>query len=259
MTQTAEKLEQQLQVAPLEGPSTQLTPMQMAYQLVAKGADFAAVREMIEFGKKLEADEAEKAFNDAMAAAQAEMEPVRTNARNPQTKSNYATYDQLDRVLRPIYTKHGFALSFDEGDTPKPDHIRILCFVTNSGHTRTYHRDMPSDGKGAKGGDVMTKTHAAGAAASYGMRYLLRGIFNIAVGDGDRDGNQVDASVTEDQVEELKALIDKAVDARPGTSHADWIAEFLVFMKAESLNAIAAKDFGKAKSAIEGAIRQGAK
>jgi hypothetical protein len=44
------------------------------------------------------------------------------------------------------------------------------------------HRiDMPADGKGAKGGDVMTKTHAMGAAASYGQRYLLKLIFNIAV------------------------------------------------------------------------------
>jgi hypothetical protein len=31
---------------------------------------------------------------------------------------------------------------------------------------------MPGDGKGAKGGDVMTKTHATGAALSYGQRYL---------------------------------------------------------------------------------------
>jgi hypothetical protein len=48
---------------------------------------------------------------------------------------------------------------------------------------------MPSDGKGAKGGDVMTKTHATGAAMSYGARYLLKFIFNIAVGEEDSDGN----------------------------------------------------------------------
>ena len=45
------------------------------------------------------------------------------------------------------------------------------------------------NGKGAKGGDVMTRTHATGAALSYGMRYLLRMIFNVAVGEGDTDGN----------------------------------------------------------------------
>ena len=48
---------------------------------------------------------------------------------------------------------------------------------------------MPADGKGARGNDVMTKTHATGSAVSYGMRYLLRMIFNISVGEHDDDGN----------------------------------------------------------------------
>lgn len=195
-------------------PATQLTPMQMAYQLVAKGAEFAAVREMIEFGKKLEADEAEKAFNIAMAAAQAEMTVVATNMTNTQTKSRYADYAALDKALRPIYTKHGFALSFDEEEIAKPDYVRIVCHVSHTaGHTRRYHRDMPADGKGAKGGDVMTKTHAAGAAASYAMRYLLRGIFNVAVGAEDTDGNapkQPAKTITPEQVKEIQRLIQEA-------------------------------------------------
>ena len=48
---------------------------------------------------------------------------------------------------------------------------------------------MPADGKGAKGGEVMTKTHAMGAATAYGMRYLLKMIWNVAVGEDDTDGN----------------------------------------------------------------------
>ena len=74
--------------------------------------------------------------------------------------------------------------------------MRVLCYVSHSaGHTRTYQCDMPSDGKGAKGNDVMTKTHAAGSAASYGMRYLLKMIFNIAIGEDDTDGNPPPAAV----------------------------------------------------------------
>jgi hypothetical protein len=126
----------------------------------------------------------------AMKAAQAEMRPVSADAENSQTHSRYASFAKLDCALRPIYTKHGFALSFDEADSPKPEHIRVLCYVSHdAGFERTYHKDMPADGKGAKGGDVMTKTHATGAASSYGARYLLKGIFNVAVGADDRDGN----------------------------------------------------------------------
>ncbi len=164
-------------------------------EVIAKAArdpsvDIDKMERLIAMKERIEAREAELAFNQALNAAQAEMRPIAANASNPQTKSRYATFDKLDRVLRPIYTLHGFSLSFDEGESPKPEHVRVLCYVSHvAGHTRTYHRDMPADGKGAKGGDVMTKTHAAGAAGSYGARYLLKGIFNVAVGEDDDDGN----------------------------------------------------------------------
>jgi hypothetical protein len=164
-------------------------------EVIARAASDPAVdidkmERLIAMQERIQARDAEMAFTSAMNAAQAEMRPIAANASNPQTKSRYATFDKLDRVLRPIYTTHGFSLSFDEADSPKPEHVRVVCHVSHiGGHTRTYHCDMPADGKGAKGGDVMTKTHAAGAAKSYGARYLEKGIFNVAVGDEDDDGN----------------------------------------------------------------------
>jgi hypothetical protein len=152
--------------------------------------DIDKMERLIAMHERIQAQQAEVAFNVAMNAAQAEMRPIAANASNPQTCSRYATFDKLDRALRPIYTEHGFSLSFDEGESPKAEHVRVLCYVSHTGgHTRTYHCDMPADGKGAKGGDVMTKTHAAGAAKSYGARYLEKGIFNVAVGEEDDDGN----------------------------------------------------------------------
>lgn len=177
--------------------------------------DIAKIERLMEMRERIEAKAAETAFNVAMKNAQAEMRPVGADALNPQTKSKYATYAKLDSVLRPIYTKHGFSLSFDEDDSPKADHIRVVCYVAHEGgHTRTYRKDMPADGKGAKGGDVMTKTHATGAAASYGARYLIKGIFNIAVGEDDRDGNEPPQSeadrplISEEQVMQLRELLE---------------------------------------------------
>ena len=140
--------------------------------------------------KEIALEVAMSAFNAAMNAAQAEMRPIAADADNPQTRSKYASYAQLDRKLRPIYTQHGFSVSYDEADSPLPEHMRVLAYVSHSGgYTRTYRTDMPVDGKGAKGGDVMTKTHARGAGKAYGMRYLLKAIFNVAVGEDDNDGN----------------------------------------------------------------------
>lgn len=152
---------------------------------------------------------AESEFNRALSECQAEMRLVSADATNPQTRSKYASYGQLDKHLRPIYTKHGFALSFSDGDTDKQEHVRVVCVIRHSGgHKETHHKDMPADGKGAKGGDVMTKTHAAGAAQQYGMRYLLKGIFNVAIGEDDRDGND-EPTITETQLMDLKALAEE--------------------------------------------------
>jgi hypothetical protein len=135
------------------------------------------------------AKEAEKAWNIAMAAAQAEMIPVAKDSDNLQTRSRYASYAALDAAVRPIYSKHGFALSFNTVPDANVNSIRIVCDVVNGGFCRRYSINMPADGVGAKGSAVMTRTHAAGSAVTYGMRYLLKMIFNIAVGEGDDDGN----------------------------------------------------------------------
>src|SRR3990167_10894088 len=147
-------------------------------------ASVEKIERLMALWERGEAKKAEAAFNAAMSSAQRAIRPVAADASNPQTHSRYASYAALDLALRPIYTEYGFGLSFDTGEAPGADVVRVLCYVTHvAGHSRTYRADMPADGKGAKGGDVMTKTHAVGSAMSYGMRYLERMIFNVAVGE----------------------------------------------------------------------------
>ncbi len=165
-------------------------PMGNALAFLQGGGDVATLEKMMDLQERFDAKQAEQAFNAAMVATQANMGRVSADAVNPQTRSQYASYAQLDRHLRPIYTSHGFSLSFDEGDGAPENYVRVLCYVSHTaGHSRTYRCDIPADGKGAKGGDVMTKTHAVGSGKSYGKRYLLKDIFNVAVGEDDDDGN----------------------------------------------------------------------
>lgn len=208
--------------------------------------DIDKMERLIAMQERVQARDAELAFNQALNLAQSEMRPIASNASNPQTKSRYATYDKLDRVLRPIYTEHGFSLSFDEGESPKPEHVRVICYVSHkAGHTRTYHRDMPADGKGAKGGDVMTKTHAAGAAGSYGARYLLKGIFNVAVGEEDDDGNDPAAGgqkvIDDAQWSEIITLIEQTkTDAQ----------KFCAAYRISSVKELPAAAFSKARAQL---------
>jgi hypothetical protein len=168
---------------------------------------------------------------------------VRTDSNNPQTKSRYASYGALDAAMRPVYTGNGFALSFNT-ENPAPEIVRVICRVSHqNGHSRTYQIDMPADGKGAKGGDVMTKTHATGSAVSYGMRYLLKMIFNIAVSDKDDDGNAAGSGdkIGMDQVQELIRLCEE-VDADKEA--------FCRYFKIEAFPDLPAKDFTRAVSAL---------
>lgn len=198
------------------------------------------------FWQEVRADQAKLAFIAAFSKCQAEMEPVAKDASNPQTKSKYATLAALDRAIRPIYTKHGFSVAFDAAESPLPDHVRVLCIVTHcEGHERTHHVDMPTDGKGAKGGDVMTKTHAMGSAFSYGKRYALGNAFNIAT-EGDDDGNaagrkRASALITPEQIAELEKIAkDKGAS----------IERFCAYGKVSSLAEIRAEQFDSARNTL---------
>src|SRR3990167_516713 len=226
-------------------PQTQLAAVIAAVTRAAAdpSVDVTKMQAILDMQERILNRNAEAEFNAAMTAAQLGVGRVSTDATNPQTRSKYASYAQLDRAVRPVYTQHGFALSFDTGDAPEAEYVRVLCHVSHrGGHTRTYHADMPADGKGAKGGDVMTKTHATGSAMSYGMRYLLKMIFNVAIGEDDNDGNGVKPVITDKQAADLQALMDE-VGADP--------VKFLKFMGVESVDDIAATDYDKAVKALE--------
>jgi len=174
----------------------------LATQIVSMAAnkdiDVAKLQALVQMQRDHDLIRAKAEFHAAMSRAQKAMRRVEADATNPQTQSRYASYAQLDRELRPIYTAEGFGLSFNTADCPKENWIRVTCTIAHEGgYDQEYHVDMPADGKGAKGGDVMTLTHAVGAGLSYGMRYLLKMIFNVAVGEDDDDGNAPAAPVTD--------------------------------------------------------------
>lgn len=208
--------------------------------------DIGKMRELMAMRNDMMAVEAERSYDAAMTDAQTTMRPIAVNADNPQTRSKYADYYALDSALRPIYTSHGFSLSFGTADGAAPGEVRVTCRVAHrAGHRQVVHIDMPADGKGAKGGDVMTKTHATGAAITYGRRYLLGMIFNIAITKDD-DGNsaskpELAMDITAEQFQELKALLEESVSKEP---------EMLAYVKAESMEKMNLAQYAKAKQAM---------
>ena len=204
-----------------ELPSTQqqtaVTESAMLLQMLERASrdpsvDVDKMERLMQMHERMMNLKAESDFNNAMTACQSELGTISADANNPQTRSKYATYAKLDRALRPIYTKHGISISYGTEETAKVDCVRVIAYVSRGGYTRVYRVDMPADGKGAKGGDVMTKTHATGAAMSYGARYLLKGIFNISIGEDDDDGNLTSQQMPESQKADFEAAIEALTD-----------------------------------------------
>jgi hypothetical protein len=209
--------------------------------------DIDKMERLLQMQERMVARNAEQAFFAAMTAAQAEMRPVAADSNNPQTRSRYASYAALDRAVRPIYSKHGFSLSFDTEPGAPDGFVRVVCFASCGGHTRKYQVDMPADGKGAKGGDVMTKTHAVGSGMSYGQRYLLKMIFNIAVGEDD-DGNRAGGEkITADQAADVQAMIEDI----GGDKHEALKRGFLKYMRIEAITDLPANKLKDAIAALE--------
>lgn len=176
-------------------------------------------------------------FDQAMAECQSEMSNLRIlkEADNQQTRSSYAKHESICAAIKPVYTKHGFRLSFSEGKSETEGEIRVNCNVTHrQGHAEHYWIDLPTDSAGIQGKVNKTPVHAKGSTFSYGRRYLTLMIFDLATYD-DNDANRPPVErITDDQVNILYAKADENGVMEPfmkwlrGTMKVDSIADISV-------------------------------
>lgn len=152
--------------------------------------DVAKFEALLRMQREIIAEQARREFNQAMAAAQAEMMPVIRDATNAHTQSRYARLETIDREMRPIYTRHGFGVRFGSEPAPRAGDLRIVCTVSHSGgYSETLYLDAPPDASGTKGTANKNPVQAVGSSVSYLRRYLLTMAFNIVLADDDGDGD----------------------------------------------------------------------
>jgi len=159
--------------------------------------------------------QAEAEFNQAMTQVQANMPVIPKDAYNEHTKSYYSKHETIVKIIKPIYTREGFAISFSEAEIPqaenKPRLIKIVGVLRHkSGHSETYFTILPIDTTGIAGSVNKTGVHGTGSTITYGRRYLTCMIFDVATGD-DTDGNVTQAEpvnyITENQINSLDSKI----------------------------------------------------
>jgi len=126
-----------------------------------------------------------KNLSAALAKAQAKLQNAKNTADNPFYKSKYAPLGEVLDLIRPVLAENGLAVI----QYPSSDDGKTISIHTMLVHESGEYIDF----------DPLTLTaekitpQGAGAAITYGRRYSVSGIFNIASEDDD-DGNSLEGS-----------------------------------------------------------------
>lgn len=175
--------------------------------------DISKLERMLEMHERLQAKQAEKAYNAALTFVQDKNLTVAKRALNKHTKSTYETLEDVNNVAMPHITKAGFSLSFN---TKMKDEktITLYCTVRHvDGHKELHELDVDIDNVGLGGNANKTQIQGVASSITYGRRALIKMIFNISTtDDDDGNGGGTGATISEAQYKILTDLIVKAPD-----------------------------------------------
>lgn len=194
----------EIEVKPVEN-----NPLAIIASGVEKGFAADQLAKLVDLYERVEGINAKKAYQQAMQACQAEMQTVVKDMTNKHTNSRYVDLGTLVHKIKPVYTKHGFSLSFGEAVCDKPSVIRSVVDVMHTGGWReTKWCDLPVDGSGSQGGrSGMNAVQGVGSTHTYARRYLIYDVFNLVIADSDLDGNSIEPTLNDEQRETLERLL----------------------------------------------------
>jgi len=149
--------------------------------------------------------EAEQVFNQAFAAAMAEMPDVPKSGLNKHSGQKYSTLDDLIRTTRPVLARHGLSLNWQT--SANGNEYSVTAIVRHSmGHsietTLTGQRDS---------GKQMNLLQGGGSTETYLKRYTGFSILGLSSGDEvEDDGKSAGGgqTVTAEQFTILRDLIE---------------------------------------------------
>jgi hypothetical protein len=203
------------------------------------------VEQAFSFYQKVQANDARRAFDEAMALAKAEIQPI--------TKNRSVSFDMkgggtkrykhedlagIAQAVDPILAKHGLSYRFRTTSVLN-EPVSVTCIVSHRlGYSEENTLHAGRDDSGNK-----NSIQAIGSTITYLQRYTLKAALGLAAAHDD-DGKKADATdafITDEQVAELTALIQETgIDYN----------KFLEIGKVESLSDLLANDFDAAKKLL---------
>lgn len=207
--------------------------MSMLVSAASSGAQIEHLAKLMELKERHEKAEAEKDFNIDYAAMSEEIPRVPRNGVVTLAKDgkvlgsyNFARYEDIDRVVRPIMSKYGFSMTFDaQPRQAEGGGVIVTGYLRHrGGHVISASIDITLDS-----GPGRSNNQARGGSISYGRRYVTEMLLNIVREGADTDDNSdFIAPDTAKQIEEL--LAETGADR----------ANFLAVYGAESVEALPA-------------------
>lgn len=150
---------------------------------------------------KAETRNAEKEFNAAFARLVPSLPRIVKRGEIPKgggTVIKFCTIEDMDAIIRPLYTAEGFTLSFYSKPTTEGI-IRVGKLRHVAGHSELSEMQLPPDK-----GPGRNSLQELGSAISYADRYITKGMFNIITVGEDKDGASFGLkAITQQQADDL--------------------------------------------------------
>lgn len=198
MTQELELIEP---AAPAQAPQRALTgpasPDTLLALAVQQGASIEQLERLMALKERHEANEARKAFHEAMAGFKAEPPAIfkdkhvkYANSKGGFTEYDHATLGNVVKTVIAAMGRHGLSHSWSTAHL-EGGRVRVTCKVTHKlGHSDEVSLEASRDDSGGK-----NNIQALGSAISYLQRYTLLAITGLATEDDpDDDGAGAEAN-----------------------------------------------------------------
>jgi hypothetical protein len=178
--QVATREEAAIQAAPAQNDASAII------QVIERAAmnpdvDIDKMERLLQMQERIYSRNAEMEFNAAMSAMQDEMPSIAERGRSH--NGNYATFEDINDVAKPIMKRHGFSVSFRVKNIQGGIEVTGVL-MHKAGHREETTMTLPFDDSGKK-----NSVQQIGSSVTYGKRYVMSAMLNITTRGMDDDGN----------------------------------------------------------------------
>lgn len=238
-------------------------PSEIIALAITNKLDASSLSKLLDVQERWEANQARKAYTEAMAAFKAEAPAVLSkddevdfNSAKGRTHYRYANLGTICAKITAILSKNGLSASWSTKQEGQG--VTVECLITHvQGHREGVALTAPHDVSGNK-----NAIQAIGSTVTYLQRYTLLAALGLATTEQDDDG-QSSSTATQAADEPLPAVNAKAGLTMPGVvveseaklSRADWILR--IKEKAKKAEAAGWSPDSDQRSALDGVEKLG--